>query len=168
MVKAIKLFFLVQVIFIFALFLSFKVYLSLEIAFLSSFFILLGSSYSYSQLVKKRSAEYEMLEQDELDKIDDPYDLYDESEIVEDSEDLDLQEVIKNERKKLKNTNTINNVYKSSPALISVYRVVPYVFLVVGFIGLKNNEYLSIFAYLIGLGIGIFVAFKTSKEVFSS
>ena len=168
MLRATKFFLIAQALVLIALFISFKIYISLEIAFLSSFFILLGSSYSYFSLVKKRAKEYEILEQDEIDKIDDPYDLYDENEIVENTENLDLKEVIKQERAKLKNTNTINNLYKSSPALISIYRVVPYIFLVVGFIGLKNNDNLNIFAYLFGLAIGIFVAFKTSKEVFNS
>ena len=67
-----------------------------QLAFLSSLFITLASFYSYRKVVLKRvEQERDSGEEfDEIEKIEDPFDLYSE----EVSESKDLQEVIKEER----------------------------------------------------------------------
>ncbi len=145
--------------------------MSFQIATLSALLIMLGSMYSYSALINRRLGE-EMAMDDGYDKIEDPYDLYDDEEeidSVKDDENLDLGAIVKEERARLKaSKNTYSNVKQSSPALVSVFRMVPYVFLVLGFIGLKNNELLDLLPYLTGLALGIFLGYKSGSDLFKT
>ncbi len=166
--KTIKLFFFSEAA-IFVLWLySYTFFLNFQIAFIASVLILLGSTYSYKRLVEKRVASQDRPDDTDLvDRIDDPFDLYSEeikSETVAD-EDLDLKAIVKEEKKRLKPQN-IKNTAKSAPALVSLFRVVPYLFLVLGFIGLKNNELLSLTPFLIGLGFGIVVGLFMGRALF--
>ena len=157
---------------IFALwFYSYTFFINFQIAFLSSVLVLLGSTYSYKRLVERRvDSEDRPDDTDLVEKIDDPFDLYSEeisAEVIE--EDLDLKAVVKEERARLKSQkNTLKNTAKSTPALVSMFRVLPYLFLVLGFIGLKNNQLLALMPYLIGLGVGIVVGFFMGKGLFIS
>jgi hypothetical protein len=146
---------------------SFELFINIEIAFFSAFFVLLGSMYSYSELVRKRVEGYAGTdERDAVEKIEDPYDLYEEEngeaaeaspgqEKEEAAEPVDLKAVIKEEKQRIKATGGVKNMKKTAPAMVSLYRLIPYGILVVGFIGLKNNGVLSLWPYLIGLGLGI-------------
>ncbi|MGB5964923.1 MAG: hypothetical protein WBF77_02690 [Sulfurimonadaceae bacterium] len=168
MKRTIKLF-VVSEIAIFALWLhSYAFFINFQIAFLSSVLILLGSTYSYKRLVDRRVASEDRPDDTDLiDKIDDPFDLYSEeikSEVVADNE-LDLKAIVKEEKKRLKPQN-IKNTAKSAPALVSIFRVLPYIFLVLGFIGLKNNDLLSLVPFLIGLGVGIVVGLFMGRALF--
>ena len=170
MQKTIRLFLLSEVV-IFALWLySFAFFMSLQVAFLSSVFILLGSTYSYKRLVDRRVASEDRPDDTDLiEKIEDPFDLYSEEINTESmqTEEVDLKTVVKEEKRRLKeNKQTIKNTTKSAPALVSIFRVVPYIFLVLGFIGLKNNELLMLTPFLIGLGVGIIVGFLMGKSLF--
>lgn len=170
MKRTIKLF-VISEIAIFALWLySYAFFINFQIAFLSSVLILLGSTYSYKQLVERRVASEDRPDDTDLiDKIDDPFDLYSEeisSEAVAD-EDVDLKAVVKEEKKRLKEEKkTFKNTAKSAPALVSIFRVVPYLFLVLGFIGLKNNELLSLVPFLVGLAVGIIVGLFMGRSLF--
>ncbi len=170
MQKTIKLFVISEVA-IFALWLySYLFFINFQIAFLSSVLILLGSTYSYKRLVDRRVASEERPDDTELiDKLDDPYDLYSEeitSEAMQ-AEEVDLKTVVKEEKQRLKaNKQTLKNTAKSTPALVSIFRVVPYLFLVLGFIGLKNNELLSLVPFLVGLGAGIVVGLFMGRGLF--
>lgn len=166
--KTIKLFIASEVA-VFALWLySYTFFINFQVAFLASVLILLGSTYSYKRLVDRRVASQDRPDDtDAVDKIDDPFDLYSEeirAEAVAD-EELDLKAIVKEEKKRLKPQN-IKNTAKSAPALISIFRVVPYLFLVLGFIGLKNNDLLSLVPFLIGLGCGIVVGLFMGKALF--
>ena len=168
--RTIRLFILSEVA-IFALWLySYAFFLNFQIAFLSSVLILLGSTYSYKRLVERRvDSEDRPDDTDLIDKIDDPFDLYSEeiSSEAMDVEELDLKTVVKEEKKRLKeNKQTIKNTAKSAPALVSIFRVVPYIFLVLGFIGLNNNELLSLLPFLTGLGAGIVVGLFMGRALF--
>lgn len=168
MKKTIRLFLFSEVA-IFALWLySYAFFINFQIAFLSSVLILLGSTYSYKRLVERRVASEDRPDDTDLvDKIDDPFDLYSEeinSEVVAD-EELDLKAIVKEEKKRLKPQN-IKNTAKSTPALVSIFRVVPYLFLVLGFIGLKNNELLNLVPFLVGLGVGIVVGLFMGRALF--
>lgn len=170
MKRTIKLFIFSEVA-IFALwFYSYAFFINFQIAFISSVLILLGSTYSYKQLVERRVASEDRPDDTDLiDKIDDPFDLYSEeisSEAVAD-EDVDLKAVVKEEKKRLKEEKkTFTNTAKSAPALVSIFRVVPYLFLVLGFIGLKNNELLSLVPFLVGLAVGIIVGLFMGRSLF--
>jgi len=144
-------------------------FLNAQIAFVSAFLILLGSLYSYRKLVQRNLENETAIHQDDLvEKIDDPYDLYSESE-EEVDEEKPLKDVIKEEKARLKaNKATVRNVSKSTPALLSVYRLVPYGILVLGFIALKNNNMLSLWYFLPGLAAGIVAGFLSGKALFAS
>jgi len=143
-------------------------FLNAQIAFVSAFLILLGSMYSYRKLVQRNLENSAAVHQDDLvEKIDDPYDLYGENDEVTD-EEKPLKEVIKEEKARLKaNKATVRNVSKSTPALLSIYRLVPYGVLVLGFIALKNNNMLLLGYFLPGLAVGIGAGFMSGKALFS-
>ena len=172
MKRTIKLFIFSEIA-IFALWLySYTFFLNFQIAFLASVLILLGSTYSYKRLVDRRVASEDRPDDTDLiDKIDDPFDLYSEeisSEAME-VEEVDLKTVVKEEKKRLKeNRQTIKNTAKSTPALVSIFRVVPYLFLVLGFIGLNNNGLLSLTPFLTGLGFGVVAGLFMGRALFIS
>ena len=170
MLKTIRLFGISEVA-IFALWLySFTFFVNFQVAFLASVLIMLGSTYSYKRLVERRVASEDRPDDTDLvDKIDDPFDLYSEDIKTQalDEEEVDLKTVVKEERARLKSQkNTMKNTAKSTPALVSIFRVVPYLFLVLGFIGLKNNALLSLPPFLIGLGVGIVVGLYMGRGLF--
>ena len=170
MQRTIRLFLFSEVA-IFALWLySYTFFINFQVAFLASVLILLGSTYSYKRLVERRvDSEDRPDDTDLIDKIDDPFDLYSE-EITSTSmevEEVDLKTVVKEEKQRLKeNKQTIKNTAKSAPALVSIFRVVPYIFLVLGFIGLNNNGLLSLVPFLVGLGAGVVVGLLMGKALF--
>ncbi|MDX1295166.1 MAG: hypothetical protein R3302_02795 [Sulfurimonadaceae bacterium] len=172
MIKAIKQIVVLQALLLALWPISFELFINIEIAFFSSFFILLGSMYSYAKLVSKRVESYEGRdEKDLVEKIDDPYDLYDDEEQPKtevDPDEVDLKELIKEEKKRIKATGAAKNVKKTAPAMVSLYRLVPYGFLVLGFIGLKNNGLLELWPYLIGIGLGVLAGLFVGKELFKS
>ena len=169
MIKAIKILALFQGALLLLWLVSFELFINAEVAFFSAFFIMMGSMYSYSRLVNKRLAAGEGGNDEMLEKIDDPYDLYDEGPIAEQPspEDVDIKAVIKEEKKRLK-ANTGKNVKTTAPAMVSLFRLVPYIFLVLGFIGLKNNDLLALWPYLIALGVGVVAGLMTGKSLFVS
>jgi len=143
-------------------------FLNAQTAFVSAFVILLGSMYSYRKMVQRGLENGAAVHREDLvEKIDDPYDLYGEDETAV-PEARPLKEVISEEKARLKaNRATVKNVSKSAPALLSVYRLVPYGVLVLGFIALKNNNMLALGYYLPGLAAGIAAGFLSGRALFS-
>jgi hypothetical protein len=171
LIKAIKQIAVLQALLLVLWPISFELFINIEIAFFSSFFILLGSIYSYSKLVSKRVESYEGRdEKDLVEKIDDPYDLYDDEQPKQeiDPDEVDLKELITEEKKRIKATGAAKNVKKTAPAMVSLYRLVPYGFLVLGFIGLKNNGMLVLWPYLVGIGLGILAGLLVGKDLFKT
>jgi hypothetical protein len=119
-------------------------------------FIVFGSFHGYKVLVQKRLEAGEGSDESLLEKIEDPYELYEEeTQIVEDNIQ-DLAQVVKEEKARLKeNKQTLKKTIKSTPGLFSIWRFIPYLALILSFIGLNNNHILDIPAFLIGLGLGI-------------
>ena len=142
--------------------------LNFELAFISSTLIVLGSFSGYKRMVAKRLDVGEGMNDALLEKIEDPYELYDEEQNIEKS-DEDLKEVIKEEKKRLKqNKQTLKKTIKSTPGIFSPWRFLPYIVLVLSFIGLNNNHVLEIPAFLIGLGAGIVSAVFIGKKWIAS
>ena len=167
MKKAISLILITEVVIIISYFYSFVFYINLQIAFLSSLFIILGSMYAYRKMVNKQVENEEYEEQrDILDTIEDPHELYDETPTNEASvEELDLKAIVKEEKKKIKIVN-FKDIKKGSSAGFSLFRLIPYLFLVLGFIALKNNELLNIAIYLPSLLVGIVIGSISGREIF--
>lgn len=164
----ISIFVFVQAALLLALLESYDAFMNLETAFVSSLLIVLGSLYSYRNLVHRRIASGDVPGgADVVEKIDDPYDLYDEAQTTKDDPDKPVQEIIKEEKAKLKaNRSAVNSVRTAAPALVSVYRLVPYGILVLGFVALKNNEMLLLAYYLPGLALGIVAGYLAGKKMF--
>ncbi|MBU1658407.1 hypothetical protein KKG72_05060 [bacterium] len=102
-----------------------------------------------------------------LDEIDDPYELYDDTPLNEaPADELDLRAIVKEEKKKIKIVN-FKDMKKGSKAGFSLFRLIPYLFLVLGFIALSNNELLDIAIYLPSLLPGIVVGYISGKEIFT-
>lgn len=167
LIKAIKSLLLFQLALLGLWLLSFELFINAEVAFFSSLSVMLGSMYSYYRLVNTRLQNEGAPNEELLEKIDDPYDLYDEAPAPEPDAEVDIKALIKEEKKRLR-ANTGKNVKSAAPAMVSLYRLIPYLLLVLGFIGLKNNGALALWPYLLGLGAGIIAGFFIGKGVFGS
>jgi len=154
---------LLHVIIAFLLFISNAVFVSFEVALLSGALITMGSLYAYRNMIRTRTLDVEIGDsKDVIDMMDDPYDLYEEER---QNEVEDIKELIKEEKAKQKQ-NIIENTTKNGSAWVSVYRLLPYAFLVLGFLGLQNNHTLVLLPYLTGLGVGIIAGYFLAKEWF--
>jgi hypothetical protein len=101
---------------------------------------------------------------DLLDSIEDPYELYDDSEINNSpADELDLKEIVKEEKSKIK-TFSFDSAKYGARGSVSLFRLLPYLFLVLGFIALKNHEVLDIAIYLPSILVGIIIGSITSKK----
>lgn len=124
-----------------------------QIAFVSSSLVMLASMFSYRGMVTKRldAGAIPDDERDTLDKLEDPYDLYDEkTEVV--AEEKSLKEVVIEERKNLKKSRrSIWETTKDAKASFSFYRLFAYIVLVLGFFYLNSNKLLELLPYLIFL-----------------
>ena len=165
--KAISLILITELTVLASYFISFLFYINFQIAFLSSFFIMLGSMYAYMKMVDKQVAKEEYEEQrDLLDTIEDPHELYDDEPINEiPIQELDLKAIVKEEKKKIKILN-LKAMQKGSSAGFSMFRLIPYIFLVLGFIALKNNNLLDVFVYLPSLLVGIVIGSISGRKLF--
>lgn len=144
-------------------------FINTQVAFISSFFIMLATYISYKNNIQKRVQNYDLSFNDrdnidELDKIDDPYELYDNNDDKIDN--INIKEVINEEKKALKKDN-IKNMVQSFGAFSSIYRIFGYLFLILGFFYLKNNQFLDVISYFVGFSIapiGILIAILVVKK----
>lgn len=145
------------------LFLSKTIYISFAVAMISTMLIVIGSLYSYRTMIRRRVGEVDLEDnKDTIDMMDDPYDLYEEERH---EEITDIKAMIKAEKARQKG-NIIQNTTKNSSAWVSVYRLIPYAFLVLSFMALENNHNFEILPYLIGLASGIAIGYLIAKELF--
>ncbi len=137
--------------------------ISFFVAMFSSMFIVMGSLYAYRNMIQSRVGDVEFDDiKDSIDMLDDPYDLYEEERA---NEVADIKQMIKEEKARQK-SNIIQNTTKNASAMVSVYRLIPYAFLILGFIALNNSHSLSILPYLIGLAAGIPLGYMIGKKMF--
>jgi hypothetical protein len=142
--------------------------MNIQIAYLSSLFIILGSSYSYNKMIKSQiSSGVYKDNRDLLDNIEDPHELFD-SEAINDAsaEELDLKQIVKEEKAKVKIL-SVKNMKYGARGSISAFRLVPYLFLILGFIALQNNKLLNLSYYLPALLIGIVIGSLSAKSLVS-
>ena len=164
--KTISILVVLEIIILATYFISYAAFINTQVAFLSAFFIILGSSYAYKRMVNSqiKSGNFED-KRDLLDTIEDPHELYDDTPINNAPyEELDLKSIVKEEKAKIK-TFTVESAKYGARGSISAFRLIPYLFLVLGFIALKNNELLSLWYYLPALTVGIIIGSVVSKEV---
>ena len=128
-----------------------------QVAFISSMIISIATFLSYKKSVSKRveNIDYDAKlsdDRDKIDEIDDPYDLYSENEINQQTEftSEEIKNIIKDEKSKIKQ-NSIKNTFLNIPSFVSMYRLVAYAILIFGFFALNNNGLFQTIPYLVGL-----------------
>lgn len=133
--------------------------LNSQIAFLSSSLVMIASMYSYRNMVNKGVSAGAVTDdgRDTLDKLEDPYALYDEGEDLKEEkaeEEKLLVDVVKEERANLKkNRRSIWETTKDTKASFSFYRLSAYAALVLGFFYLNSNAILVLTPYLLFLSL---------------
>jgi len=126
-----------------------------QVAYFSSSLVMLGSMHSYKNMVQGRLSVGSIPddERDTLDKLEDPYDLYDEVPKEAESEKT-LVEVVKEERANLKKSRrSVLQTTKDAKPSFSFYRLGAYGVLILGFFYLNSNHLLRIMPYLIFLSL---------------
>jgi len=165
-IKAIRPIFVAEGVVLASSLYSKTLFANVQVAYLSSLFVILGASYAYKKMIDSQvdSKIYEE-QRDLLDEIEDPHELYDDTPINETpAEDLDLKAIVKEEKAKIK-TFSFKSMKHGARGSVSLYRVLPYLFLILGFISLKNNNILDLSFYLPSLLIGIVVGSLVSKDI---
>jgi len=141
------------------------VFANVQVAFLSSFLIIVASGYAHKKMINTRikNGAYAQ-DRDPLDKIDDPHGLFEEDDINNTpAEELDLKQIVKEEKKKIKPF-SLGSIKQGARSSFSLYRLGAYIFLFLGFIALKNNHVLDVKWYLAALLPGIVAGYIVLKE----
>jgi len=139
------------VVFFCAIFGQFQWLLNTQLAFISSCLVTIGSYYGYKKNIDARVEDHSNEDDnyDEIDKMDDKYDLYSpEVESTPKGEQYSKEE-IKEVMKPMKQ-NYFTNFKFGFSGMASLYRVAGYVFLIICFFFLHNNGYLDIWSYMFG------------------
>ncbi len=129
--------------------------ISSQVGFISSLLVTLSSYRSYKNMIKQKLkvGDIPKEDRDELDKIDDRFELYDENE-----EQKDFKEVLNEEKKKLKGVkSSVKNLKRSFFAFISPLRLFSYIFLILSFLYLNKHQLLDIFGFVLGVSVISFV-----------
>ena len=125
--------------------------LNTQIAFFSSLMVTIGSYLGYKKNVNNRATEHinDDDSYDEIDKMDDKYDLYSPEVPQEEIVENPTKEEIKEAMKPIKQNHFAN--FKSGlGGMASLYRIFGYVGLVIGFFYLNNNGFLHVYSYVLG------------------
>ncbi len=164
-VQKFKIFLIFELLVLATLLFGKGVFANVQVAFLSSFLIVIASGYAHKRMVEGRVKNGIYADdRDTLDKIDDPHGLFDEEEINDaPAEELDLKAIVKEEKKKVKPF-SLGNIKQGAKGSFSLYRLGAYLFLFLGFIALKNNHLLDVKFYLAALLPGIIAGYLFLKE----
>ena len=132
---------------------------STQIGFFTSALVIAASMVSYRRMIEKRlkyAPPISEEERDELEKIEDPHDLYSEDEKIEEKElsKEEIAQTLNEEKAKQKaKKRSFSEVVKDSKASLSIYRIGAYGLLVLGFFYLNRHHYLHIPSYLFALSV---------------
>ncbi len=119
---------------------------SFAAAYLSSAIVILASFKNYANMVKSRLASgmYDIGSQDAIDKIDDPFNLYDEENgiLTQINENKSIKDIIKEEKKLLKqNRRGFLNSFKDTARAFNPIRLLAYgVFVLIFLLLLKSGN----------------------------
>jgi len=141
---------------VFSFFKGSNFFISSQAGFVSSLLVTLSSYHGYKQMVENKISigDIPKQERDELDCIDDRFELYSENE-----EKIDFQEVVNEEKKKIKGVkNSAKNLQKSFFAVISPFRILSYIFLIMAFLYLNTHNMLNIYGFILGISVVSFVS----------
>ena len=126
-------------------------FINSQIGFISSSLVILASIISYQNMVKKRVETLLMQDdnRDVIDKIEDPYGVYNQDAM---DNNKTPQEILKEEKENLKKSNrSIWQIIKDTRPALSIYRLIAYALLIVGFFYLNKTAQLEIVSYLFSL-----------------
>ncbi len=121
--------------------------LNTQVGFITSSLVIFGSFLGYRRMVQRRVEAGDVpYERDVIDRIEDPYEL---DEEIEEAQEQDFKEVVKEQKRKQKeNKRSMMQVMKDSKGAMSLYRVISYLLLFVGFVALNNNGLFHTQSYL--------------------
>jgi len=122
---------------------NFKWLLNTQIAFFATSLIVIGSFVGYSNMVR-RQIENGNVGEDILKKYDDKFELY------EDEDKINEKALNEYKKKKLKWYEALLFSFKGGFNLI---RILGYVFLIAGFLWLKNKNLFDTFSFLFGVSV---------------
>ena len=125
-------------------------FINTQIGFITSSLVVFATFLSYRNMVQKRleSGEVLNLDRDTIDKIEDPYSLYDEEKKEKDT--LDIKEI---KEKQKKERISIIEALKNSRATLSIYRLGAYTLLILGFFYLNKTHQLDIVPYIFSISL---------------
>jgi hypothetical protein len=133
--------------------------LNTQIAFVSVMNIVIGSFLGYHKNIMKQVDSFDKdsqtsLDNDAIDKIEDPHDLYSKDGVAKEKEISaeEFKKIVDEERVKQKG-NKFQNTIKSATGFASLYRILGYVLLITGFFYLNNNGNFEPMAYIVGVSI---------------
>jgi len=139
--------------------------ISFFVAVISSMLVIMGSLYSYRAMIQNRLQNTDPhAYKDSIEEMEDPHDLYSEEAIPQNE---DVVEVLKEEKAHQKG-NMIQNTTQNASAMVSKYRLIPYVFLILGFLALQKNHVFVPLSYMAGLAVGMVLGYFVAKKVFIS
>jgi hypothetical protein len=111
-----------------------------QIGFIGSFIITVFSLFGYKKMVENRVslADEEFFERDTIDKIEDPYELYDEEEPKQKNSQL---------------KENIKHVKTSARGFFSIYRIVGYAVFFILFLILAKSGHFTFLPFIIGVSM---------------
>lgn len=128
--------------------------LNSQVAFFGSLCVIIGSFFGYKKNIENRipdePIDNDFEDKDIIDKIEDPFDLDSENEPDTNLSDEQIKEILK-EEKKNQSAKSFKNLLFSFGGFASVYRLIGYFVLLVGFFVLLNNSLFEPISYLAGL-----------------
>ncbi len=112
-----------------------------QVAFFSSLIVVILSFLSYAKTINKQVnlLKESISDRDMIDEMDDPYELYDD----EDKEKIKISKI------KI----SMKNLAKSKSGVVSFFRILGYVVLIVGFIMLVRFHIFMILPYILGISV---------------
>jgi hypothetical protein len=123
-----------------------------QIAFVSSSLVLFASLVSYKKMVEQRVAlGDDGVSGDVIESMDEKYDF-------DDDKDKNPEELLKEVKAEMKQDKRgVLEILKDSKTSLSLYRLLAYGVLILGFLYLNNNHLLHISSYLSSLAIPIII-----------
>jgi hypothetical protein len=122
---------------------GFDWFVNMQVGFISSFIVIILSLFGYKKMVENKIAltDENLIERDVIDKIEDPYDLYD---------DYDDEKLCQKTSKLKEN---IKHVKTSARGYFSIYRIGGYTLFFISFLMLIKSGYFLFLPFIIGISI---------------
>lgn len=143
------------------IFFDMKVLYNTQVGFLSASLILFASMASYRRMVAARVEENIVTfddSRDVIEKIEDPYDLYNEDVVESEEDERTLPQIVKEEKRRFKSSRrSLGQTLKDTKAALSLYRLGAYAILVLGFLYLNRHGLLHIPALIFGISLPIVI-----------